>query len=136
MEGSYRHIEICQYHKANYTVRMASRVEQARQEGGRSDTSTKTVELDDATRDFLKALASEGRQEVMMLFAGGAELSVSEVAERAGIGQSTASQQLALLRRGRILASRREGKTVYYRSDNAGTAEVLANLQSYLASCC
>lgn len=95
-----------------------------------------SVELDDATRDFLKALASPSRQQVMMLFAGGAELSVNEVAERAGIGQSTASQQLTLLRRGKILTSRREGKTVYYRSDNAGTAKVLANLQDYLASCC
>lgn len=96
----------------------------------------RVAELDDATRDFLKALASPGRQEVMMLFAGGAELSVSEVAERAGIGQSTASQQLALLRRGKILTSRREGRTVFYRSDNAGTAQVLTNLQAYLASCC
>lgn len=98
--------------------------------------SAKAVQLDDATRDFLKALASPGRQEVMMLFAGGAELSVNEVAELAGIGQSTASQQLSLLRRGKILTSRREGKTVYYRGDNAGTAEVLANLQAYLSSCC
>lgn len=94
------------------------------------------VELDDVTRDFLKALASPGRQQVMLLFAGGAELSVSEVAERADIGQSTASQQLALLRRGRILTSRREGKTVYYRSDNDGSARSLDNLRDYLASCC
>ncbi|MGI5149554.1 helix-turn-helix domain-containing protein [Plantactinospora sp. CA-294935] len=43
-------------------------------------------------------------------FAQGAELSVSEVAERAGIGQSTASEQLTLLRRGGILTSRREGQ--------------------------
>lgn len=94
------------------------------------------VELDDTTRDFLKALASPARQQVMMLFAGGAELSVSEVAECAGIGQSTASQQLALLKRGRILTSRRAGKTVYYRSDNAGAATSLATLRNYLASCC
>jgi len=114
----------------------SSTVERVREDGGRNGESAKTVALDPATRDFLKALASPGRQEVMMLFAGGAELSVSEVAERAGIGQSTASQQLALLRRGRILTSRREGKIVYHRSDNAGTAEVLANLQAYLASCC
>lgn len=93
-------------------------------------------ELDDTTRDFLKALASPGRQQVMLLFAGGAELSVSEVADRAGIGQSTASQQLSLLKRGRILTSRREGKTVYYRSDTDGSAESLAKLRDYLASCC
>ncbi|MGN9813682.1 hypothetical protein ACTMSW_30575 [Micromonospora sp. BQ11] len=44
----------------------------------------------------------------MMLFARRAELSVGEVAERAGIGQATASQQQTLLRRGRVVTSRRE----------------------------
>ena len=94
------------------------------------------VELDESTSDFLKALASPARQQVMFLFAGGAELSVGDVAEQAAIGQSTASQQLAMLRRGRILTSRREGKTVYYRADTEGTAAVLDNLQAYLRSCC
>lgn len=94
------------------------------------------VELEESTNDFLKALASPARQQVMFLFAGGAELSVGDVAEQAGIGQSTASQQLALLRRGHILTSRREGKTVYYRADTQGTAAVLDNLQAYLRSCC
>ncbi|UPK73580.1 metalloregulator ArsR/SmtB family transcription factor [Nocardioidaceae bacterium SCSIO 66511] len=94
------------------------------------------VELAESTNDFLKALASPARQQVMFLFAGGAELSVGDVADRAGIGQSTASQQLAMLRRGHILTSRREGKTVYYRADAQGTAAVLNNLQAYLQSCC
>jgi DNA-binding transcriptional ArsR family regulator len=61
---------------------------------------------------FLKALASEGRQQAMMLFSGGAELSVGDVAARLGTGQSTASQQLALLREGGLLSARRDGKTV------------------------
>ena len=94
------------------------------------------VELDTATHEFLKALASPTRQRIMLLFARGAELSVGEVAERAGIGQSTASQQLTLLRRGGIVTSRREGKIVLYRSDREGTAAALADLQTYLQNCC
>jgi DNA-binding transcriptional ArsR family regulator len=94
------------------------------------------VELSAATRDFLKALASPTRQRIMMLFARGAELSVNEVAEQAGIGQSTASQQLDLLRRGGIVTSRREGKTVLYRADKQGSAAALADLQKYLQNCC
>lgn len=94
------------------------------------------VKLEESTTDFLKALASPTRQQVMFLFAGGAELSVGDVAEQAGIGQSTASQQLAMLRRGHILTSRRDGKTIYYRADTQGTAAVLDNLQAYLRSCC
>ncbi|SCG51466.1 ArsR/SmtB family transcription factor [Micromonospora inositola] len=88
------------------------------------------------TQEFLKALGSPTRQRIMMLFAQGAELSVGEVAERTGISQATASQQLALLRRGRVVTSRRDGKTVYYRADRDGTLAALAELQSYLMTCC
>ncbi|MGS2618812.1 ArsR/SmtB family transcription factor [Micromonospora sp. LZ34] len=88
------------------------------------------------TQDFLKALGSPTRQRIMMLFARGAELSVGEVAERVGISQATASQQLMLLRRGRVVTSRRDGKTVYYRADRDGALAALTELQSYLATCC
>lgn len=88
------------------------------------------------TQEFLKALSSPTRQRIMMLFAQGAELSVGEVAERTGISQATASQQLTLLRRGRVVTSRRDGKTVYYRADRDGVLAALAELQSYLAICC
>src|SRR5688572_25821773 len=94
------------------------------------------VELSASTHDFLKALASPTRQRIMLLFSRGAELSVNEVAEQAGIGQSTASQQLDLLRRGRIVTSRREGKTVLYRADRDGSAAALSDLQAYLQNCC
>ncbi|MFI7491755.1 ArsR/SmtB family transcription factor [Micromonospora echinaurantiaca] len=88
------------------------------------------------TQEFLKALGSPTRQRIMTLFARGAELSVGEVAERTGISQATASQQLTLLRRGRVVTSRRDGKTVYYRADRDGALAALAELQSYLATCC
>ncbi|WP_091349248.1 ArsR/SmtB family transcription factor [Micromonospora rhizosphaerae] len=94
------------------------------------------VGLAPQTQEFLKALGSPTRQRIMMLFAQGAELSVGEVAERTGISQATASQQLTLLRRGRVVTSRRDGKTVYYRADRGGALAALAELQSYLATCC
>lgn len=94
------------------------------------------AELSEATHEFLKALASPARQRIMLLFARGAELPVGEVAELAEIGQSTASEQLKLLRRGGIVTSRREGKTVYYRADRDGMARALADLQAYLKVCC
>ncbi|MGN9786094.1 ArsR/SmtB family transcription factor [Nonomuraea sp. ZG12] len=93
-------------------------------------------QLAEATHDFLKALANPDRQRIMLLFAQGAELSVGQVAELAGIGQSTASQQLALLRRGGIIASRRDGKAVLYRGDRERAAQALADLQRYLRLCC
>lgn len=94
------------------------------------------AELSEKTNEFLKALASTSRQRIMMLFAQGAELSVTEVAERAGIGQSTASEQLTLLRRGGILTSRREGKIVLYRADRDSVLDALNTLRAYLLTCC
>ena len=72
----------------------------------------------------------------MLLFARGAELSVGEVAEKAGLGQSTASEQLAFLRRGGILTSRRQGKVVLYRANRDGVIAALGDLHAYLLACC
>ncbi|MGW4498243.1 ArsR/SmtB family transcription factor [Micromonospora sp. NPDC004336] len=88
------------------------------------------------TQEFLKALGSPTRQRIMALFARGAEMSVGEVAERVGISQATASQQLTLLRRGGVVTSRRDGKTVFYRADRDGALTALADLSSYLTTCC
>ncbi|GAA2758622.1 ArsR/SmtB family transcription factor [Actinopolymorpha rutila] len=104
--------------------------------GARTTCAASEVEIAAATHEFLKALASPTRQRIMLLFARGAELSVNEIAERAGVGQSTASQQLTLLRRGGIVTSRREGKVVLYRADREGTLAALADLQAYLENCC
>jgi DNA-binding transcriptional ArsR family regulator len=92
--------------------------------------------LSETARRFLKALASESRQEIMLLFSAGEELTVGAVAERCGIGNSTASEQLGRLREGGILTRRKEGTTVYYRADAAGSIAALAELQRYLATCC
>ncbi|MEU1799792.1 metalloregulator ArsR/SmtB family transcription factor [Streptomyces sp. NPDC019937] len=81
---------------------------------------------------FLKALASATRQRVFSHFADGEELTVGEIAERAGLGPSTASEHLAVLRRGGLLQSTRSGKLVRYRADREGISELLGQLQSYL----
>lgn len=105
-------------------------------EGGASGDAADAMELLPATHEFLRALASPSRQQVMLLFARGGELSVGEVAERAGLGQSTASEQLAFLRRGGILTSRRQGKVVLYRANRDGVIAALGDLQAYLLACC
>ncbi|TQM79408.1 ArsR family transcriptional regulator [Saccharothrix saharensis] len=92
--------------------------------------------LGETSRRFLKAMASETRQQLVLEFTGNAELTVGQVAERAGIAHSTASEQLSLLRLGGLLTSRREGKTVYYRANPTGIATALAELQERLGTCC
>jgi DNA-binding transcriptional ArsR family regulator len=92
--------------------------------------------IDGPTRDFLKALASETRQQIMLLFAGGTQLSVGEIADACSLGQSTTSEQLTILKRGGLVRSTRDGKLVRYRADPTAIAARLADLQSYLACCC
>ncbi|GAA1536503.1 hypothetical protein GCM10009678_18630 [Actinomadura kijaniata] len=95
-----------------------------------------TARLGDGAREFLRALASEQRQRTLELFAGGVELTVGTVAGRLGISQPAASQQLALLRRGGLLTSRKDGKQVHYRIDATAVERSLTELQDYLRTCC
>jgi DNA-binding transcriptional ArsR family regulator len=97
---------------------------------------TTPAALDGSTQEFLKALASETRQQIMLLFADGSEHTVGEIAECCGLGQSTTSEQLAILRRGGLVQSARSGKLVRYRADPATISARLGELQRYLACCC
>lgn len=87
-------------------------------------------------QEFLKALANETRQNILFLFATGQELTVGQVAEQAGIGQSTASENLTVLKRAGIVQSRREGKTVFYTPHRTRMMALVDQLKAYLTTCC
>jgi DNA-binding transcriptional ArsR family regulator len=70
------------------------------------------------------------------VFIDGQEHTVGQVAERSGLGQSTASEHLAVLKRAGILTSRREGKEVYYRPQREGVLTLLSQLTDLLTHCC
>jgi DNA-binding transcriptional ArsR family regulator len=63
--------------------------------------------------DFLKALAHQNRLLMLCILAEG-EKSVGELEEMLALRQPTVSQQLARLRAEGLVATRREGKTIYY----------------------
>jgi ArsR family transcriptional regulator len=56
------------------------------------------------------------------------EMCVSELEEELGIRQPTLSQQLAVLRNEGVVATRREGKNIYYRVADARLLDILAVL--------
>lgn len=62
---------------------------------------------------FFRAVSDESRLRLLERLAQG-ELCVSELAEGAGVGLSTVSQQLRLLRAEHLVTRRRSGKHVYY----------------------
>jgi DNA-binding transcriptional ArsR family regulator len=100
------------------------------------NVTTGSAELTDAARGFLKAMASTTRQQILMLFVGGIELTVNDVADRMQLAQSAASTHLATLRDGGLLTARREWKTVHYRADPTKIGRALADLQTLLQACC
>ncbi len=87
-------------------------------------------------REFLKACASETRQKILFLFVNGAERTVGQIADELEIVPSTASEHLAILKRGGLLDAERGGKEVYYRPNRARILALLKKLTELLTACC
>lgn len=76
---------------------------------------------------LLGSLANPDRLMILCTLVQG-ECNVGELAQRSGIVQPTLSQQLTVLRREELIASRKEGKYVYYRLENPAVLAVMQTL--------
>ncbi|WP_025784591.1 helix-turn-helix transcriptional regulator [Sporosarcina sp. D27] len=85
---------------------------------------------------FFKGLANEKRQAIMLLFLDQNEVTVNQVSELIGIGQSTASEQLSMLKRAGLLNSKREGKEVIYSTNKNNILRILQEINLILMKCC
>lgn len=83
---------------------------------------------------LLKLLAHEGRLLVLCHLAVEGELSAGTLTDRIGLSQSALSQHLAKLREEHVVATRREGQTVWYRIADGKTARVLEVLKQIYCS--
>ena len=92
--------------------------------------------IDEQLSAFLKALASETRQQILFQFVDGRPRTVSEVAQAAGLVISTVSEHLSQMRRAGIVQATREGKEVYYCPDAARIRHALAQLTQLLDRFC
>ena len=84
------------------------------------------AKADDAV-SLLKALASPPRLLILCTLLEG-ESSVGALAARLELREATVSQNLAVLRRERIVATRREAQTIYYRLASETVQSILAAL--------
>jgi len=75
----------------------------------------------------LRTLGNEDRL-LLLCEMSQAELSVGELSERTGITQPTLSQQLAVLRAQELVATRREGKQIFYSVADRRTLDLLKTL--------
>ena len=78
----------------------------------------------DKVAAFLKALSHEGRLMILCHLAGG-EKSVTELEGLLGQRQAAVSQQLARLRLEGLVSTRREGKAIIYRIEDARVLPLL-----------
>nr|WP_314445305.1 metalloregulator ArsR/SmtB family transcription factor [uncultured Sphingomonas sp.] len=77
---------------------------------------------------LLKSMANEHRLLVLCHLVAEGELSVGELQDRVGLGQSALSQHLAKLREEGLVATRKESQTVFYSVCDPKAKQVLALL--------
>jgi len=95
-----------------------------------SDDSTEMQELHDMASnavELLKAMANEWRLMILCQLAEG-EKTVSELQDTLGLSQSALSQHLAILRRERIVRSRKHAQSVSYSLSGDDASKVMETL--------
>jgi rhodanese-related sulfurtransferase len=95
--------------------------------------ATRKAELFDEFAKVGKALASAKRLELLDVLAQG-ERSVEVLAGRAGLGVTTASNHLQILRSAGLVTTRKAGTKVYYRLAGAEVAELWSRLRGVAAT--
>ncbi len=83
----------------------------------------------ESASELLKTLSHSGRLMILCNLADG-EKSVSELEDMLGTRQAAVSQQLARLRKDKLVRFRREGKTVYYSLADSKARRVIELLYS------
>ncbi len=81
----------------------------------------------DQVCEIMTLLSNRSRLMILCLLTDG-EKSVGELAESIGARETAVSQQLAVLRRERIVKARREGQTMFYRIIRDDVGELLSFL--------
>ena len=89
-----------------------------------------------AAQEILPALGDKTRQEILMLFYRQPEACVTDIARHFKLSRPTISHHLNLMRRVKILNSRKEGKEIYYSFNKEYVIDTLNALVKLLRRCC
>lgn len=82
--------------------------------------------------ELLAAMSNERRLQILTHLAH-KERKVGELVEHVGVSQSALSQHLAILRSQKLVATRRDAKTIYYSLTSPAVLAVLSALDQALA---
>ncbi|NTU92653.1 MAG: winged helix-turn-helix transcriptional regulator [Chlorobiaceae bacterium] len=98
------------------------------------------VKLYDEAREsileLLNALNDPTRQEIVFLFQKQPEFCVNDIARQFSLSRPAISHHLNLMRRAKILNSRKEGKEVYYSFNKEHVLNTLELMTTYFKGCC
>lgn len=78
------------------------------------------------------ALGDEQRQRILLTFERGERLNVTQLAEASTLSRPTVSHHLKILREAGVLASRKEGKEVFYWIAKDELTDMLERVLAYI----
>ena len=85
--------------------------------------------------NLLKVMSNEWRLLILCHLASGDE-SVGELEKKLSLSQSALSQHLAVLRREKLVTTRREAQTIYYSIDSDDAKAIMETLYDRFCSNC
>lgn len=85
---------------------------------------------------LLRALSDENRQKIIALFFKNKELCVGDIAAHFRLSRPAISHHLNLMKRAKLLNSRREGKEIYYSFNRAYAMQLMESILDGLKRCC
>ncbi len=83
------------------------------------------IEQLEQAASMLKAIAHPMRIAILNLLEDGNRMTVTEIHERLGLEQSTASHHLGILKDKGVLSSKREGKNTFYFLKNDSLSKIM-----------
>ncbi len=98
-----------------------------------------TVKTEYSVEDFLellRALSDETRQQIIKLFFTEKEVCVTDIASNFTLSRPTISHHLNLMKRAKLLRSRKEGKEVYYSVNKEYVINLFEAFLNSFKNCC
>jgi len=86
----------------------------------------------DAMESFFKVMGDATRLRILHALLAG-ELCVCDLAETLSMSVSAVSHQLAVLKAGRLVSHRREGKVIYYRLSDTHVSGVIESIRTHIS---
>ncbi len=87
----------------------------------------------DVVSDCLKVLSNPDRLKILCVLIEG-ELNVQQIEIRTNIYQPTLSQQLTVLRKNKMVSTRREGKQIFYQLSDMRVLKIMQTLYEVYCS--